>query len=537
MKPFYLKLLLLAAAWSALSMSFRQALAPLVARACEVEAPAPSNEPTAELSTLEPTPTSPEPTLETNTTEPEAPTETTQAATETATAPAPEPTPEPLTYPTGAIRITEIYPSPPTGSSEWLELWNATQSTIALEGWTLKDASGATTKLAGTILAAGYFLVSDPKGYLNNSGDTVTLFDPAGNLIETVTYPTVKRGEAYTRDGETWTMTTTPTPLAPNVVASTTPTTETAPSEPAPPQAPPAATEVSEPTTEETAMPSEPTTEVADQEIGVGVAPSATHIASLSLPRTTKTEKPKTKKSSSKKSKTVHEVSLDEARELEKGSLVRTRAVVSVPPGILGSRSFYLAGSGMQVYLHGIEVPPLAIGDSVEIFGKLGSSGGETRIVVSKPDALTVVDHGGAPEPETLEIGEIGDLTEGWLVMVEGTVTEKLNGRFVLEDASGAVSVVLKAGTGIDQRTVSIGDTVRVTGIVSETRSGFRLLPRGLEDLVVVTRGVANDPPRPRFRVSLFTIVAAALSSVLIALVVRKQLALRRATPAGPLMM
>lgn len=445
-------------------------------------------------------------------------------------------TPAAPPFSAGTIRITEIYPSPPTGSSEWVELWNATTQAINLDGWQLKDASGALTALTGTIAAAGYLLVPDPKGNLNNSGDVVTLLDPSSAVIETVTYPSVKRGESYARDGDAWLHTKTPTPLDSNVIATEPLETSAAQREPAQETSP------------------SPEVEAAPTSM-LSAAPRATHIASLSIPtiRTTegrptalesdlklKTEegtkdrKLKTKKTKTKKTHTVHEVSLDEARELEKGSLVLTRGVISVAPGVLGGRTFYLAGSGLQVYLHGIDVPELVAGDVVELTGKLGSVGGETRLVVSKPEALRVIEHREVPTPEIIEIGEIGDATEGWLVLVEGIMTEKLNGRFILEDASGSVPVVIKTNTGVDQRTVGVGDAVRVAGIVSETQSGFRLLPRSQEDITVTALAAITDPPKPQFHISPLTILAGAFASVLVFMIARKQLTNRSAPPPAP---
>ncbi|MBI4133438.1 lamin tail domain-containing protein [Candidatus Uhrbacteria bacterium] len=400
----------------------------------------------------------------------------------------------PTRYTSGTLLISELYPFPYKGEVEWVEIENPGSRPISLAGWTIADARGTATPLAGELAPRARTAIESPRGHLNNDGDTVTLLDPTGTTIDEVAYSDeVTRGEAWARSKDAWSRTVTPTPGVANMI--------TLPEE-------------------EIAIETEATEEEG--------AASTTKVP----------PKNSTKKSRTKKSAVLHEVSLEEARELEKGSLVRTTGVVVAPPGIFSARTFYLAGSGMQVYLHNrVEVPTLKIGDLVAVTGKLGSSGGETRLVVSKPDAITVTDHRDAPVPELIEIGEIGDATEGWFVTVEGVVTEKLNGRFILEDASGSVPIVLKAGAGIDAHTAHIGDTVRASGIVSETQSGFRLLPRSVSDLSVIARGISDASIRPRFRISAFTIAAGALATLLVAMVVRKQLALRGAPPTGPLVM
>ena len=83
---------------------------------------------------------------------------------------------------------------------EWIELYNSTNASINITGWTLKAADGTPSiTLNGTIPAGGYFLlekdddntVSDIladqvyTGELSNSGETLTLSDAANKVIDT----------------------------------------------------------------------------------------------------------------------------------------------------------------------------------------------------------------------------------------------------------------------------------------------------------------------------------------------------------------
>ncbi|MBI5296935.1 MAG: lamin tail domain-containing protein [Chloroflexi bacterium] len=116
-------------------------------------------------------------------------------------------------------------------SDEWIELYNPGSTSINLTGWTIKDSS-STISLTGVIPAGGYFLlehdddttVSDIAAdqvyttiELNNSGETLTLYDPANKAIDTAngnggswpagsasTYGTMERAGISSESDSTW---------------------------------------------------------------------------------------------------------------------------------------------------------------------------------------------------------------------------------------------------------------------------------------------------------------------------------------------
>ncbi len=115
---------------------------------------------------------------------------------------------------------------------EWIELYNTTNATVNITGWTLKAADGSPSiTLNGTILAGGYFLlerdddttVSDIPadqvytGELSNSGETLSLRDGSGTVIDTAngnggswpkgsssTYETMERIGTSTESDSSW---------------------------------------------------------------------------------------------------------------------------------------------------------------------------------------------------------------------------------------------------------------------------------------------------------------------------------------------
>src|SRR3989339_107387 len=96
--------------------------------------------------------------------------------------------PEVLGYDIGSVMINEFVSDPADGEVEFLELYNTTIYSIDLSGWWIEDGSARKSILGGTILANGFFVLEKPKGNLNNTGDIIKLFDPAGGLIDQVSY-------------------------------------------------------------------------------------------------------------------------------------------------------------------------------------------------------------------------------------------------------------------------------------------------------------------------------------------------------------
>lgn len=126
--------------------------------------------------------------------------------------------------PQGTLRISEIYSHPATGESEWIEFENVSPYPVVTNGWSVLDASGAVTLLPdGTVSPGAYLIVENPKGKLNNDGDSVILKNLNGSIVESAIYnadlgsvPNVNESLIRTNE-QTFTITTTPTKNTTNV--------------------------------------------------------------------------------------------------------------------------------------------------------------------------------------------------------------------------------------------------------------------------------------------------------------------------------
>ena len=119
--------------------------------------------------------------------------------------------------------INEFLPNPvgkdPAG--EFIELFNEGREPQNLSGWKLKDASGKTFILKGT-LGVNEYLVLDNKTTklsLNNDSETLYLFDVSGKQIDSLGFTvTAPSGKSFIRQADSrGVFTDKPTPGAPNV--------------------------------------------------------------------------------------------------------------------------------------------------------------------------------------------------------------------------------------------------------------------------------------------------------------------------------
>ncbi len=108
------------------------------------------------------------------------------------------------------IFINEIMANPvgADDGKEWVEIFNSSKDNVSLKGFILDDGDGAIGSSAWTlddkaiILAESYFVLNIPedKFSLDNTKDTVRLFNPARQLVEQVGFEKAPEGQSYSKD-------------------------------------------------------------------------------------------------------------------------------------------------------------------------------------------------------------------------------------------------------------------------------------------------------------------------------------------------
>lgn len=400
-------------------------------------------------------------------------------ATEPVTAPAqPEEEPvapraaAPVDATTGNIVINELLSRPAEGEDEWIELFNADTVTIDVSGWQLRDASGKTTDWPDTTIAPGAFaLVLNPKGKLNNDGDSVTLIDATGAVVDNVDYgtatlPSPKPGESAARFADGWAVTLTPTAGAENVLTqatiasvpaeavAVTSTTSYAPDSDNPVAAEHYAPASDEPVFDESA---DDVTTV-DQKTVTIVATAA--------PVTTTAAK-----SSSTKSR----------KTSAKSTTVQVTGTVIAAPGTFGTQMAFIDGAAL--YLHAGDWPTLQVGDVVHAEGTWSEARGERRLKLASADAVRVLRHETAtPTPIT----HVAALVANTLVTVEGDVIARDGEKLTLLVDGAELTVVANTHTDVTWGGIT-ASRIAITGVVRATANGLVLMPRSQNDIVPVT--------------------------------------------------
>ncbi|TSC84269.1 MAG: Nucleic acid binding OB-fold tRNA/helicase-type [Parcubacteria group bacterium Gr01-1014_13] len=127
------------------------------------------------------------------------------------------------------LKLNEFVSDPDLGN-EWVEIFNLTTSSLDVAGGYICDSKNTTSTckiISGIIPANGWLKIDlQTDSYLNNTGDTVILKNPDGDIIDSVVYsednaPTKGQSWARSVDGEgNWQITTQITPEAANVIVA-----------------------------------------------------------------------------------------------------------------------------------------------------------------------------------------------------------------------------------------------------------------------------------------------------------------------------
>ena len=174
-------------------------------------------------------------------------------------------------------------------------------------------------------------------------------------------------------------------------------------------------------------------------------------------------------------------------RNLPINSPATVRGLVTVPTGALtDGKSFAVqdagsiaAGSGIYVYRSKGIGQELAVGDEVCVTGKLTEYHGLLELLPASPTQVTRLGAGKTPQPQVIEPGKIGELTEGRLVSVTGPVSRLSDRRFRVGDAA----IFLEKQAGITVAGLTEGCPATVIGL-SAAYDSPQVWPRSQADVI-----------------------------------------------------
>lgn len=337
--------------------------------------------------------------------------------------------------------VNEFLPNPEglDNDLEFIEIRNLGNLDVNLSGWKIDDEEGGSSPYEipdGTNISSGGYLVfyrSDTGISINNSGDSVRLLSPDKNIVSEQRYEgSAKDNESYARDDSgNFQWTTTLTPGEENIINA------------------PAEEEIVNDTTR-----------------------------SSSSSNTSNSK-------SANETEQVNLISISQAKSQDKNTEVKVRGVVTVPPNIINATYFYIQDdtAGVQIYFSKKEFPNLKLGDQVEVSGKISERSGEKKINISEKSDIKVISPGASIDPAGIKTGDVKENFEGSLVRVSGQITKQSGNTFYIDDGSGEIKIYIQKSTNIDKPDWEKGDWVTITGIVGQTSTGYRVMPRYQKDL------------------------------------------------------
>ncbi|MGC9400400.1 MAG: CehA/McbA family metallohydrolase [Anaerolineae bacterium] len=170
---------------------------------------------------------------------------------------------------------------------------------------------------------------------------------------------------------------------------------------------------------------------------------------------------------------------------------VTVQGNISTPPNVFASYELWMqdATAGIDVYRSAGLPGGLQLGDVVEVTGEIGEYNGKKEIMPGDLSDVVLIDRGVPPTPIVTDTASISEASEGWLVVITGTVSNKGSNGFDLNDGSGATAVYRDSTTGIDLSGVNNGDLLTLVGISSQYDSsspydsGYQVMPRYQYDI------------------------------------------------------
>ncbi len=419
-------------------------------------------------------------------------------------------TPPKLAY--GMLRLNEVAPYPAAGK-EWVEITSMDKSqSISLKNCVLHDGAGKILTISDMTIdpsMSAFIVVQLASSKLNNSGDSVALYDPEGRLIDAMTYGTTKKGEVWIRksggDG-TWSKTATATPGNENISFMAVATNATTTAQTIVNIATTSATttqtgrgDASAPTQTTSTHTSPPSYAPSTKNTKFSLS-TTTEIPPAPATKTTKktaaVAKPKTTATTTKKSTGTPaplSITFDMIDQEQASSIrVRLQGYVGTPPGLLSKHAFVLQspdGRGLLIQLPTTAKLPEQ-GISVIVTGSLHFDNQNTPYLqLGAKDKWAKVT---SESKENIPTFRPVDLTapsseDAWSLMhVTGTV-QGIRGSVVHLDLGDAeIDILFKPMIGYRVQRLTVGDEVTVSGVLDTTVELPRLIPRSDTEIAII---------------------------------------------------
>lgn len=326
-----------------------------------------------------------------------------------------------------SIVINEIFPNPSGADAEeeWIELKNTGKEKINLQNWIIDDIEGGSPpykfKKTTWIDDNGLLFFSRPetKIALNNDFDSIRLFNPNGDLIDSVEYFETFQDESFARGlNNKWFWTSKPSPGEENTIS-----------------------------------------------FSNNSLPKISLSSSIPTINFTKINSSETN-------------FLENGSQAKISGIVAV-----LPGALGSQYFYIIGSPGIQVYSYKKDFPEIKIGDLVEVSGEISESLGEKRIKTKTKDDIIIISGDEELIPLDLSCEEALGENSPSLIKVAGVITDAKGSTIYLDDGANELPVYLKSATGLKAKNYPEGEEAEITGLLIKSNSGVRLLPRGETDI------------------------------------------------------
>ncbi len=431
----------------------------------------------------------------------------------------------------GMLRLNEIVPNPSIGK-EWIEIVTLDASQhIDLRGCQVHDANGKILTLGSHTInpeESRYFVAHISSARLNNTSDSVALYDPNGRLLDVMRYDATPRGSSWIRFPDLagdWQLTSSLTPGAMNVLTSVATATprelvDDVAALPASSERTSASTPPAKDALDQTisarkvaALEADEMRDILAQERNalrdemkqIRLQEKADRAAERPAVRETRAAKG-TKRAHAISAKPIPSITFDMLTHDEfAGARVRLTGRVGSPPGLL-THAFVLNapdGRGLLVHSSGKQRLP-ALGETLVVTGSFRlNDRGIASLRMSSRDAWVRI----ATSTEMI-VPRIVDLLspsveDAWsVVRVTGTVMQVNGANIHLDLGDADTTVFVKPVVKYRAKRLESGDVIVVSGLLDSTREATRILPRTTNDLTIVKHAEKSKTNDQRFPTS-----------------------------------
>lgn len=189
-------------------------------------------------------------------------------------------------------------------------------------------------------------------------------------------------------------------------------------------------------------------------------------------------------------------LSVAQARLQADGTTARIDGYITAVPGTFesatGDPGFVMQDGTGGIYVQLSERLALPMDARVRVTGTLSDVAG-FRVLQSS--AANVVELPGTRRIAAVDVrtGDVGETTEGSLIRVEAAVTQVFQDdspygyKLYLNDGSGEVQLFVHVSAAVDAnslRALTVGQTIRATGISAQYATTFEVAPRRPSDIV-----------------------------------------------------